>query len=146
MSLFGAEFIRNADLYLGIEGKSPVEIPFHPYGYLTLATENTADILKKNSELQNSLGAKNVLLTANQLKSNFPWLNVKDIDLGCLGLENEGWFDPWQFLCALRQKNVSLEVEYITAEAIGFHYDEAKHLTVSEAHLETGLPRTLIVR
>lgn len=36
-------------------------------------------------------GAKNKLLTRKQLKENFPWLNTDDIELGCLGMENEGW-------------------------------------------------------
>jgi len=38
-------------------------------------------------------GVKNQLLSQNQLKQRFPWLNTDDIELGCLGLENEGWYD-----------------------------------------------------
>ncbi|OXU17326.1 hypothetical protein TSAR_006171 [Trichomalopsis sarcophagae] len=122
MSLFGAEFIRNANEYLGIEGEPVVDLQFHPYGYLSLATEESVDILKRNHKLQKSLGAKNVLLNKFQLKSKFPWLTTDDIELGCLGLQNEGWFDPWLLLCSLKRKAMSMGVEYITATAKGFNF------------------------
>ena len=122
MSLFGAEFVRNANDYLGIPGEPKVDLQFQQNGYLFLSTEETAAVLKHNSDLQNSKGAKNVLLSPNQLKSKFPWLTTEDIKVGCLGLKNEGWFDPWSLLCALKRKAISLGVEYVTAEAKGFNF------------------------
>lgn len=128
MSLFGAEFLANINRYLHVEGDPPVDIQFHPYGYLSLSTQENAEILKNNSDLQNSFGAKNVLLNKNQLKSKFPWLNVNDIELGCLGLEKEGWFDPWSLLFAFKRKAISMGVEYITAEAKGFNFQLNKEM------------------
>lgn len=122
MSIFGAEFIRNINDYLGVEGEPLVDVQFHPYGYLSLATEESVDILKHNHEIQKTLGAKNVLLNKNQLKSKFPWLTTDDIELGCLGIENEGWFDPWLLLCAFKRKAISMGVEYITGTAKGFNF------------------------
>ncbi|XP_058803448.1 FAD-dependent oxidoreductase domain-containing protein 1-like [Phymastichus coffea] len=131
MSLFGAEFIRNANKYLGILGEPVVDLQFHPYGYLSLATEDKVDILKKNSKLQNSKGAKNVLLTKNQLKDKFPWLTTDDIELGCLGLEKEGWFDPWLLVTALKRKAISMGVEFVIAEAKGFNFKVNNNITIS---------------
>jgi FAD-dependent oxidoreductase domain-containing protein 1 len=43
---------------------------------------------------------------------------------GCLGLENEGWFDPWALLCGLRRKVIELGVQVVKAEVIGFGHTE----------------------
>lgn len=87
MSLYGADFIRNVKEHLG----DNVDVNFTPYGYLMLATEQSAEDLKRNSRLQNELGARNEILTARRLKEKFPWLNTDGIELGCHGLEKEGW-------------------------------------------------------
>uniref|UniRef100_A0A1B6LQ19 FAD-dependent oxidoreductase domain-containing protein 1 n=1 Tax=Graphocephala atropunctata TaxID=36148 RepID=A0A1B6LQ19_9HEMI len=116
MSVFGAEFMRNIKDYLWIEGHEPPDVQFVPNGYLFLATDKSAHILEKNSKLQNSLGAKNELLTAKKIKDKFPWINVEGLELGCHGLENEGWLDPWSLLMAFKKKAISLGTEYITGE------------------------------
>ncbi|VEN38284.1 unnamed protein product [Callosobruchus maculatus] len=41
-------------------------------------------------------------MTRDQLKARFPWMNVDDVEVGCLGLEKEGWFDPWSLLNVLK--------------------------------------------
>lgn len=124
MSLYGAEFIRNINEHLGIPGQPAIDLNFHPYGYLVLATEAGAETLVQNSKLQNSLGAKNIVLTAEKLKHRFPWLNTEGIAAGCLGLEKEGWFDPWSLLCALKNKAVYLGAQYVNAEVKAFQYEE----------------------
>lgn len=78
MSLFSADFIRNAKRYLG----DNVNLNFVPHGYLFLATEAGAATLEANSTLQNRLGANNITLTAKRLKERFPWLNTDGIALG----------------------------------------------------------------
>lgn len=128
MSLYGAEFLRNINNHLAIEGEPPVDIQFHPYGYLLLATESGADTLIENSKVQNALGANNVVLSPTQLKNRFPWLNTNGIAVGCIGLEKEGWFDPWLLLCAFKKKAISLGVQYIHAEAIDFITEKAVFL------------------
>lgn len=81
MSLYAADFLRNAKHFLG----DHVNVNFVPHGYLFLATEEGAEQLQKNSILQNRLGAKNILLTPKKLKERFPWLNVDDIAIGKIG-------------------------------------------------------------
>lgn len=43
------------------------------------------------------LGCKNELLTPFQMKQRFPWLNTDGIELGCLGLKDEGWYVLYNF-------------------------------------------------
>lgn len=124
MSLFGAEFIRNINNYLSVGEDAPIDPYFRPHGYLMLASKDGAEILSQNSKLQNFLGAKNILLSATKLKDMFPWMNTEDIELACLGLEKEGWFDPWALLCAFKKKAMVLGANYVTAEAQGFTYKE----------------------
>lgn len=122
MSLYGAEFLRNINEHLSIPYENPVDVNFHPYGYLILANEKGAETLVKNSKLQNSLGAKNIVLTPEKLKRTFPWLNTDGIAAGCLGLEKEGWFDPWSLLCAFKNKATHLGARYINGEVKAFQY------------------------
>ena len=42
------------------------------------------------------------------LEKRFPWLNTNGLGGGCLGLESEGWFDPWNLLQALQLRNKHL--------------------------------------
>lgn len=143
MSLFGAEFFRNINNYLGIDGEPPIDINFVHNGYLMLATEEGAETLAKNSKLQNELGAKNVILTASQLNGKFPWLNTDGIALGCLGLEKEGWFDPWSYLYAMKRKNMSMGVEYVGAEVKGFVFSKTPNVGICSNHRNPDLYRKL---
>lgn len=54
-----------------------------------LASEDSAEGLLRNSQLQNQLGAENVTLTARQLKEKFPWLNTDEIALGVWHLNKQ---------------------------------------------------------
>ena len=58
------------------------------------------------------------LMSPDQLKVKFPWLNLEGIALGSFGESNEGYFDPWSLLQAMKAKARSLGVEYITASAV----------------------------
>ena len=106
MSLYGAEFIRESKERLGdcelnftphgkcfylhcLESNSLIKktdyfINISGLGYLVLASEEGAEVLTRNSRLQNELGARNELLSATQLKSKFPWMNTDGVVLGML--------------------------------------------------------------
>lgn len=118
MSLYGADFMRNAQEYLGED----VNVNFTPYGYLMLASEAGAEQLQENSRLQNTLGAKNEILTAGRLKERFPWMNTEGIALGCHGLEKEGWFDPWALLTGFKKRAIEYGAHYTEAELVGFEF------------------------
>lgn len=52
MSVFGAEFLRNIEDYLGIDEEEKPDVSFTPQGYLFMATDKSAHILEENSKLQ----------------------------------------------------------------------------------------------
>lgn len=126
MSLFGADFLRNIKDTLG----EHVNVNFTPCGYLFLASEEGAQQLQENSILQNRLGAKNITLSSRKLRERFPWLNTDGIALGCLGVEREGWFDPWSLLMGFKHKAQSLGVDYVDGEAINFEFDRQQDIHV----------------
>lgn len=52
MSLFGADFLRQANRLLYVNGVDMPNINFQPHGYLYLATEEGAEIMQRNHEVQ----------------------------------------------------------------------------------------------
>ncbi|KAK8772141.1 FAD-dependent oxidoreductase domain-containing protein 1-like [Amblyomma americanum] len=124
LSMFSAEFLRNVKQNLSVLDFDPPDIRFQPHGYLFLASEEGVDQMLKNAELQEDLGAKIELLKPDSLRQRFPWLNTEGISLASHGLENEGWFDPYALLTALRRKAVSLGARYLNAELVGFDFQE----------------------
>lgn len=116
MSLFTADFLRNIKQHLG----PLAEVNFNPFGYLFLASDKSADQLIQNSKMQNELGARNIILSMTKIKLMFPWINIEDVSLGCLGLEKEGWFDPWSLLQAFRYRSLQLGAKFVTGEVEGF--------------------------
>jgi FAD-dependent oxidoreductase domain-containing protein 1 len=121
MSLYGAEFLRKSKKLLAYEGQDEVpDVQFHPHGYLFMASEKGAEQLQANHKLQSELGAKVELLSSNQLKKRFPWINNDSIELACFGLENEGWFDPWSLLKGIRNKALAQGTIFVKGEAVGF--------------------------
>jgi FAD-dependent oxidoreductase domain-containing protein 1 len=58
------------------------------------------------------------LMEVDKLQQSFPWLNTESIALGSFGHENEGYFDPWSLLTALKAKSISQGVDYIDGEVL----------------------------
>ena len=98
---------------------------FRENGYLFLASEKGKDILIENNRTQHNCGADWIkIMQPDELKKKFPWLNIDGIALGSYGQKNEGYFDPWSLLSALKAKSISLGVEYIKGEACDFHISQ----------------------
>jgi FAD-dependent oxidoreductase domain-containing protein 1 len=142
MSLYGSDFIRNIKEHLGDD----VDVNFTPYGYLMLATEEMAEGMKRNSRLQNELGARNEILTARRLKEKFPWLNTDGIELGCHGLEKEGWFDPWTLLYSMKKRAIEHGAHYVNGEVTGFEFRKQEDMLVEgvEAGTYESVDRVLV--
>lgn len=126
MSLFGAEFLRTLPRRFGPNA----DVFFTPHGYLVLANEEHAGELAANSKLQRELGAVNEILSKEQLTKRFPWLNVGDIELGCLGLEKEGWFDPWSLLTLLKNGAQEKGVRFLDAEVVDFAFQKKMDIVI----------------
>ena len=133
MSLFGAQFLAALGDYLAVDGAAP-DISYHSGGYLFLASTAGLPVLESNHRVQKPLGAENVILTAAELATRFPWLNTDDLVAGSLGLRHEGWLDPYSLLQAFRRKAVALGADYVkdTVLAIGREGGRAVSISLAE--------------
>ncbi|NXD73667.1 FXRD1 protein, partial [Eolophus roseicapillus] len=119
MSRFSASFLRNINEHLGVPNEPPVDIQFQPSGYLFLASQQDADGLEAAVKVQREEGVQVTLLSPTQLKTKFPWIDTEGVAVASYGLEDEGWFDPWTLLTALRRKAMALGVLSCAGEVRG---------------------------
>ena len=134
IGLFGAEFVKNVDRYLSIEGEVP-EVGFRERGYLLLASQRALPVMRENHAVQLKNGADIVYQTNEELNTRFPWIESGGLAGGFLGVRNEGWLDPYSLLQAFRRKAISLGVKYIADEVTTLRCENGR---VSEIGLESG--------
>jgi len=115
IGMFGAEFVKNIGEYLSVDGDSPV-VDFKERGYLILTTPDALAPMQENLVLQRRLGANIVYQSNDELTARFSWLESAGLAGGFLGLENEGWLDPYALLQAFRRKAISLGVTVLRDE------------------------------
>ena len=87
LSIYGSEFVKNANKYLKIEGEEDdVDLQFQELGYLFLSSKEGKGILETNCKTQRDAGVKDVKMYNNkELGVKFPWLNTDNIELGSFG-------------------------------------------------------------
>lgn len=117
LSMFGTEFLREANTRLAVEGESP-GIHLDEGGYLFLATAAGRAVLQANHAVQRDEGADVALLDPAPLRQRFPWLRTDDLAGGSLGLSGEGWFDAHALMHGLRRKAISLGAVYRKGEVV----------------------------
>ena len=101
--------------------------PFRENGYLFLAGDAAAaEILTRNHQVQLSCGADTALLSPDELRARFPWLNADGLALGSLGLSGEGWFDNHGLLQGLRRAARLRGVDYVEDEVIGLRRENSR--------------------
>src|ERR1700742_579680 len=88
VGMFGASFLRKAKQTLAVDGNEP-ELSFKESGYLYLAGDAGAPILRENHVAQKAEGADMILLDAAALAARFPFLDLDGVTLGSLGQSNE---------------------------------------------------------
>lgn len=136
LSLFSEEFIRNAPRILAVEGEAP-DLGYQPRGYLFLASEKGIPIMKRNHLRQTQLGAQIQLLDPEDLGNRFPWMDLSGLAGGSLGVQGEGWLDPFSLLQALKKKAAAQGVSFTPGEVGGFSTEGGRvrtvHLTDGEA-------------
>ncbi|RKQ68692.1 NAD(P)/FAD-dependent oxidoreductase [Oceanibaculum indicum] len=128
---FGADFLKQVPELLEVEGDRP-DIHFVEGGYLFLASETGRPILERNHATQRAEGVEGtVLLEPAELARRFPWLSLEGIALGCLGVRDEGWFDPFTLLQAFKRKARSLGAVYLKDEVTGIERDAGRITAVT---------------
>lgn len=120
MARISANFFRNLDETIKLRGETFPSVPYKPFGFLTLAKPESEEMMKENNLLQTSLNINNELLTPFQMNQRFPWLNTSDIRLGCHGLQDEGWIDPYMYLLSMRQAAIKRGTIFLEAEPVEF--------------------------
>lgn len=135
-SLYGIRFLREIGDRLAVDGERP-DIGLREQGYLYLATEAGAPVLRENQALQEREGADIRLFSRRSLQDRFPWLATDDLACGTWGRSGEGWFDGWALLQAFRKKARALGAEYRTGEVVGIEHAAGRVTAVRLAGGET---------
>lgn len=119
LSQVSLSFFREIGERLAVDGEAP-DIGLVEPGYLYLATEAGAAVLRQAVDLQHACGVPTQLLDRAALAQRFPWLALDDIALGSLGMSTahsgEGWFDGYSVMQAFRRKARALGVRFVHGE------------------------------
>ncbi len=118
MSLYGSDFIRHFQEYLGGDVEVP-RLSFEERGYMFLSTADKTAILRKNQAVQAECGAATVLMTPEEIAQRFPFYNLEDIELGSFNDSGEGWFDGFGMMQSWQRMARKGGVEYIANEVVG---------------------------
>ncbi len=117
IGLYGAQFVKQVDEHLAVDGEA-TGLVFREQGYLLLATDSMLPVMRENNVRQRALGAEIAFKDPPALAARFPWLSAEGLAGGFFGERNEGWTDPYGLLQAFRRKARSLGAEYVADEAL----------------------------
>ncbi|MFT3688603.1 NAD(P)/FAD-dependent oxidoreductase [Paenirhodobacter sp.] len=132
ISQFGSAFIRGFAETMQVAGEPKPDLNFHPGGYLFLAnTEEQAQTLRENHEVQRACGADVVLWGQEELARAFPHLNVDDIVLASYGQSGEGWFNNTGLMYGFKAKAREQGAEYVTDEVVAIGREGNRVATVT---------------
>ncbi len=102
---------RSYERYMQFEDEIGVPIDFKRIGWLSLATQESAEYLLRSAELLQSLDIRTDVLTPEEIKRRYPEVNTEDIVLGTWG-PDDGSFDPhmimWGYIGKAREMGVKL--------------------------------------
>lgn len=118
LSLFGIAFLRDVEKHLALPGET-LSIGLREPGYLIMATAAHEDLLRRNVALQRTHGADTTVLTPDDMKRRFPWIETDGVAAAGFGLTGEGSFDGPALMQAFRRKAASLGARYVAAEVTG---------------------------
>ena len=141
IGLYGAQFVKQADEHLGVDGEGTGVI-FREQGYLLLATEQAMPVLAANRSVQTAQGADIVTLDVPALAARFPWLVTDGLVGANFGVSGEGWVDPYTLLQAFKRKARSLGVVYLHDTVTGIALDGGRATgvhTATEGELAAGV-------
>ena len=102
---------RSYERYIQFEDEIGVPIDFKRIGWLSLATQESAEYLLRSAKLLQSLDIRTDILTPEEIKRRYPEVNTEDIVLGTWG-PDDGSFDPhmimWGYIGKAREMGVKL--------------------------------------
>ncbi|PVH28427.1 NAD(P)/FAD-dependent oxidoreductase [Pararhodobacter oceanensis] len=117
ISQFAADFVKNLRARIG-DDRVP-ELTIQNYGYLYLAdNEGFAETLRANQKVQLAAGAETRLLSAEDIRAEYPFMQVDDILLGSINTKDEGYWDGGTVFDWWRRSARARGVEYISNEVV----------------------------
>ena len=120
ISQYTAQFIRN--FQENLEDDRVPKLSIQNYGYMYMAdTEDKAKSLRNVQKTQLKAGANTILMSPDEIKSKYPFYNVKDIFLGSINTVDEGYWDGGTVFDWLRRSAIDKGVEYISNEVVGIN-------------------------
>lgn len=128
--------------YMQFEEEIGTPIDFKKNGWLSLATQERAQDLRRSAELLQSLDVRTEILEPEEIKRRYPEIYTEDLVLGTLG-EDDGPFDPhmimWGYLKRASETGVRL---YQGVHATGI---EVRHGKVEGVYTNKGEVSTKVV-
>lgn len=146
LSQVSADFLRTTRRHLNVFNKEPPDVDFCPTGNLILCRADNVERFLENVRMQNEFGQKTILLSREQLVEQFPWLNGTDVELGSLGLENEGHFNTQALLRGMKIKAENLQARFWECEFVDFNQHLVKVVDNSNMPLKLERTRSALVR
>ena len=118
ISQFGAAFVQDLPRHMGAVAGAP-KLKIQNFGYLYLAnTPEFAEVLRASHRVQAAAGAGTRLLTAAEIKAEYPFYQVDDLVLGSINTKDEGYFDGITLFDRFRSQARARGVEYIANEVV----------------------------
>jgi glycine/D-amino acid oxidase-like deaminating enzyme len=137
ISQFAADFVRNFRARMGNDPRVP-ELLLQSYGYMYLAdNEAFADNLRESLEVQARCGAGTRIMSAEEIKRDYPFYNVDDIVAGSHNLVDEGYFDGATLFDWWRRSAREKGVEYLANEVVAMQ-SNANATSIDSVTLQTG--------
>lgn len=131
ISQFGADFVQNLPRFMGEASGAP-KLKIQSFGYMYLAdTEAFANALRASHAVQAAAGAATELLTADQIKSAYPFYNTDDLILGSINKVNEGYFDGITVFDQYRRQARAKGVEFLANEVVEITRQGARVVSVT---------------
>lgn len=125
VSQFAAEFVKNFREYMGGDPRVP-DVILQSYGYMYLAdNEPFADVLCECQQIQQVCGAGTKIMTAEEIKRDYPFYNVDDIVAGSHNLIDEGYFDGNTLFDWWKRSAREKGAEYVTNEVVSMQRNSA---------------------
>ncbi len=119
ISQFGAQFIKNFRGQMGDDPRVP-DVVLQSFGYLYLAdTEDFAATLRESQSVQSACGAGTKIMSAEEIKRDYPFYNVDDIVCGSHNVVDEGYFDGNTMFDWWKRSARERGAEYVTNEVVG---------------------------
>jgi len=108
--------------YMQFQEELGTSIDFKKIGWLSLATKESAEKLRKNAELLRSLDVRTEIWSPREIKERYPEIHTEDLVLGTWGQE-DGVFDPHMIMWGYMKRASEMGVRLHQGEkAIGIEF------------------------